>query len=95
MFKINFPKLRLPSWSEFWALFLVSTHVGAIVTGIERQAKALEGVMAHQFGLADKHEDDAAASRRAALASAAKASAAVAEASRAARVSGKLAALVA
>lgn len=85
---MTFPKLRFPTLAEFLALFHMPTSVTTIVSGVERQIQALDHAIFHHSDLADQHTADAIASRN-------KADAALDEASRAARVSGKLATLVA
>ena len=82
------PKLRLPTLGELFALFHIPTSVSAIVAGVERQVEALEAAITHHGAQADAH-------RAAAFASNAAANASLAEMARAARVSGKLAALTA
>lgn len=85
---LHFPKLRLPTFAEFLALFHVSTSVTTIVSGVERQIQALDNAIHHHSDLADSHQADAISSQN-------KATAALDEAARAARVSGKLSGLVA
>ena len=92
---MTLPKLRFPSWGEIWSLFVGATHVDQLVASIERQAKALEAVVAHQVALADKHIQRAADLHCAAYDFQDKAEVAKAEAERAARVSGKFSALIA
>ena len=95
MFKIKLPKLRFPTWAEVKALFVMPTSVRSAVAGVERQVKSLEGVAAHHLWHAERHTAKADAFRTAARDAAVKSVEAAAEADRAVRVGGNLAALIA
>lgn len=85
---ITLPKLRLPSWTEFLAMFHVSTEVDKIVAGLKRAEEALAAAVFHHADLADVQARIAADAKIAEAA-------AKAEMSRAARVVDNIRALIA
>ncbi len=93
--KFTFPKLRLPNWAELCALFMKTTHVGQIVSGVERQVKSLETVVEHQEQAASAAIARVFHLQNKAAAAQNSADAAKAEAERAGRVASNLTALVA